>query len=151
MAAKQGLGEVDNAVAAAGRAIGRLVALLGDSDTAVMAKAAMALASLGAPAAVGPLAAALPRAPSPQHRAAIIGALLTFGAEARGPVVGALIGALRRDPDPHVRAAARAALVTLTADDLKAAVSARRDEAVEVATGRRPEPAGYSQRRTSGS
>jgi HEAT repeat protein len=134
MATKAGRDEVDQAVAAVRRAIDRLVQLLGDADFAVITKAALALAELGAPAIIGSLAAALPRAPSPRHRAAIIGALLTCGSQARSPVLKALIGAVRRDPDPHIRAAARAALVALTANDLKSAVSARRDESAKAAT-----------------
>jgi hypothetical protein len=60
--------------------------------------------------------------------------LLTFGPEAKGPVLKALIRAVRRDPDPDVRAAAQAALMALTANDLKLAVSARRDESAKAAT-----------------
>jgi hypothetical protein len=61
---------VDRALASARRSVGRLVALLGEEDQAVLEDAARGLAGFG-PFAVGPPAAALPRAVSPRHRAAI--------------------------------------------------------------------------------
>src|SRR3954467_3726912 len=96
------LDQVDRAIVAVERAVGRLVALLGDDDPAVMERAALTLAEIG-PFAVGPLAAALPRAASSRHRVVIIGALLTFGRQAKVPVMDALIGTLKREPDPHVK------------------------------------------------
>ena len=77
----------------------------------------MALGAIG-PFAVGPLAAALPRGPSPRHRAAIVAALMSFGAQEKAAVARALRGALERDPNPHVRAAAQAALTRLILSDL---------------------------------
>ena len=103
---KPQLDQVDRAIVAVERAIGRLVALLGDDDPAVMERAALTLAEIG-PFAVGPLAAALPRAASSRHRAIIIGALLTFGRQAKVPVMDALIGELKRESDPHVKVAAQ--------------------------------------------
>src|SRR5947209_1166951 len=79
-------------------AVGRLALLLADEDPATAGKAAEAVAEIG-PFAVGPLTAALPKGPSPRHRAAIIGALLTFGHQAKAPVARALRGAMERDPD----------------------------------------------------
>src|SRR3954449_247645 len=111
------LDQVDRAIVAVERAVGRLVSLLGDDDPAVLERAALALAEIG-PFAVGPLAAALPKAASSRHRAIIIGALLTFGRQAKVPVMNALIGTLKREPDPHVKAAARVALEALLAADL---------------------------------
>src|SRR4051812_45939584 len=67
--------KVARAVASVRRAVGRLVALLGHEAPAVLDGAGLALAALGAPAVVGPLAAALPRAASPRHRALIVAAL----------------------------------------------------------------------------
>jgi len=113
--------EVDRAVDGINRSIGRLVAFLGDEDDAVVEKALRALAEVG-PFAVGPLAAALPRAPAPRHRAAILGALLTFGPQAEVAVSGAFTRAMKRDPDERIRAAAGAALTSL----MRARTGARR-------------------------
>jgi len=65
------------------------------------------------PFAVGPLASALPRAASPRHRAAILGALLTFGPRARAPVLRALAGAVQGDPVERIRTAAASAFTPL--------------------------------------
>jgi HEAT repeat protein len=97
-------------------AIGRLAELLADDDPTVAARAAEALAEVG-PYVVGPLAAALRRAKPPRHRAAIIGALLTFGPPAPSRAGRALLAAARGDPDPRVRAAAEAALTALLLAD----------------------------------
>jgi HEAT repeat protein len=117
MERKQTRNPADRAVANIRAAIGRLALLLGDEDPATVEAAAMALGAIG-PFAVGPLAAALPRGPSPRHRAAIVAALLTFGAQEKAAVARALRGALERDPDPHVRAAAEACLTRLILGDL---------------------------------
>jgi HEAT repeat protein len=112
MERKQARNPADRAVARIRAAIGRLAVLLGDEDPATVEAAAMALGAIG-PFAVGPLAAALPRGPSPRHRAAIVAALLSFGSQEEAAVARALEGALERDPDPHVRAAAQACLTRL--------------------------------------
>jgi hypothetical protein len=117
MERKQTRNPAERAVASIRAAVGRLALLLGDEDPATCETAAMALGAIG-PFAVGPLAAALPRGPSPRHRAAIIAALLTFGAQEKAAVARALRGALERDPDPHVRAAAEAFLTRLLLGDL---------------------------------
>ena len=121
--------EVDKAVAAARKAVGRLAKLLGDEDPTVLLKAASALAEIG-PFAVGPLAAALPRASSPRHRLAIMGALLSFGDQAYVQVAAALTAAIKREKDPFVRAKAGAALAHLIASriavDLAAGASGPR-------------------------
>jgi len=83
----------------------------------------MAPGAIG-PFAVGPLAAALPKGPSPRHRAAIIAALVSFGAQEKAAVTRALRGAVERDPDPNVRAAAEACLTRLTLGDLVSKPSA---------------------------
>jgi hypothetical protein len=62
--------EVDGAAAGVRRAIGRLIALLGDEDPVTICGAFETLVSIGAFAAE-PLAKALPRAASVRHRAAI--------------------------------------------------------------------------------
>jgi HEAT repeat protein len=103
--------------------VGQLALLLGDEDPATFETAAMALGALG-PFAVGPLAAALPKGPSPRHRAAIVAALLTFGAQEKVAVIRALRGALERDPDPDVRAAAQECLTRLLLNDLVSKPSA---------------------------
>jgi HEAT repeat protein len=113
---------VDQALASARRAIGRVVDRLGDEDEAVVEKAAVALSEIG-PFAVGPLASALTRSPSPRHRAAIIGALLTFGPQAGSVVLHALAGAMKRDPDECVRTAAQAAITSLLMAHLRQARS----------------------------
>ena len=123
MERKQTRNPADRAVANIRAEIGRLALLLGDEDPATFETAAMALGAIG-PFAVGPLAAALPRGPSRRHRAAIVAALLTFGAQEKAAVARALEGALERDPDPHVRAAAEACLTRLTLGDLVSKPSA---------------------------
>ena len=123
MERKQTRNPAERAVASIRAAVGRLALLLGDEDPATVEAAAMALGAIG-PFAVGPLAAALPRGPSPRHRAAIVAALLSFGAQEEAAVARALRGALERDPDPHVRAAAEACLTRLILSDLVAKPSA---------------------------
>ena len=123
MNAKERANPADRAVAGIGTAVGRLALLLGDEDPATCETAAMALGAIG-PFAVGPLAAALPRGPSPRHRAAIVAALLAFGAQEKATVARALRGALERDPDPHVRGAAEACLTRLLLGDLVSKPSA---------------------------
>src|SRR4051794_30810178 len=108
---------VDRAMANIKTAVGQLALMLGDEDQATAGKAAEALAAVG-PFAVGPLAAALPKGPSPRHRAAILGALVTFGPQAKAPVARALNKAMESDPDPHIRAMARAALARLILSDV---------------------------------
>jgi HEAT repeat protein len=123
MGAKRTQDPADRAVAGVRAAIVRLALLLGDEDPATVEAAAMTLGAIG-PFAVGPLAAALPRGPSPRHRAAIVAALLSFGAQEEAAVARALRGALERDPDPHVRAAAGACLTRLLLGDLVSQLSA---------------------------
>ncbi len=123
MDAKERANPVDRAVATIRAAIGRLALLLGDEDPATAEVAATALGAIG-PFAVGPLAAALPKGPSPRHRAAILAALMTFGAQEKAAVARALRGALEHDPDPHVRAAAEACLARLILGDLASKPSA---------------------------
>jgi hypothetical protein len=106
---KQTLNQTDQADASLGVSVDELVWLLGDEDMAVVDEAALALAEVG-PSCVGPLAAALPRARSPRHRAAIVGALMTFAPRALVPVGRALERAAMRDRDPYVPARAQAAL-----------------------------------------
>ena len=97
--------------------------LLGDDDMATVDAAATAVGVIG-PFAVGPLAAALPKGPSTRHRAAIVAALMAFGAQEKAAVARALRGALERDPDPDVRAAAQACLTRLIMGDLVSKPSA---------------------------
>jgi HEAT repeat protein len=123
MERKQTRNPADRAIARIRAAVGRLALLLGDEDPATADAAAMALGAID-PFAVGPLAAALPRGPSPRHRAAIVAALLTFGEQEKAAVARALRGALERDPDPHVRVAAQAALTRLLLGDLVSKPSA---------------------------
>jgi hypothetical protein len=109
---------VDRAALAVRRAIGRLVQLLGDDDLAVVYGAALALDELGARAVVGPLAAALPRARAPRHRAAIIGALFTYRKAERAAVLRALTGAMKRERVPELAMSIRAALTATIRPDL---------------------------------
>src|SRR4051794_29088043 len=99
---------VDRAVASARLAVGRLIRLLCDEDRTTVEKAAGALAEVG-PFAVGPLAAALPRAESARDRVVIIGALRNLGLQAKAPALRALNAALKREQDPHVQMAVRMA------------------------------------------
>jgi HEAT repeat protein len=117
MDAKQTRNPADRAVASIRAAVGKLALLLGDEDPATFETAATVLGAIGA-FAVGPLAAALPKGPSPRHRAAIVAALMTFGAQEKTAVTRALRAAVERDPDPHVRMAAQAALTHLILGDL---------------------------------
>lgn len=109
---------VDRAVTGIRSAVGRLVGLLGDEDEAVVGKALAALEEVG-PFAVGPLASALPRAPSSRHRAAILGVLTYFGPRAEVQVERALFLTSENDPDPRLRAAAGAALTAVLIARLK--------------------------------
>jgi HEAT repeat protein len=121
--AKKTTNPADRAVSSIRAAVGRLALLLGDDDPATFETAATALGAIGAFAVV-PLAAALPKGPSPRHRTAIVAALLTFGAQEKAAVIRALKRALEHDPDPHVRAAAQAALTRLMLSDLVSKPSA---------------------------
>jgi HEAT repeat protein len=123
MAAKQTRSAAGRAIASIRAAVGQLALLLGDDDPATFETATTALGAIG-PFAVGPLAAALPKGPSPRHRAAIVAALLTFGAQEKVAVTRALKEAVEGDPDPHVRAAAQAALTRLILSDLASKPSA---------------------------
>ena len=116
MHAKQTRNPSDRAIADIRTAVGRLALLLGDDDPATFEAAATALGAIG-PFAVGPLAAALPKGPSPRHRAAIVAALMSFGVQEKAAVARALKGAMERDPDPHVRTAAQACLTRLILGD----------------------------------
>jgi HEAT repeat protein len=116
-ATKRPMDRADRAIAAVRRGVDELVGLLGDEDQAVVDEAALALDEVG-PSCVGPLAAALPRGRSPRHRAAIIGALMTFAPQALVPVGRALERAALRDRDPYVRARAQAALRSLIAGQI---------------------------------
>jgi hypothetical protein len=110
--------EVDRAVKGARAAVGRLVKLLGGEDGAVVQKAMAAIGEVG-PFAVGPLAYALPRAKSAEHRVVIMCVLKYFGARAEVPVVRALLSASRNDPDPRLRAVAVEAMSAVMMDKLK--------------------------------
>jgi HEAT repeat protein len=123
MDVKERANPADRALISVRAAVIKLALLLGDDDPATAEAAAMALGAIGR-FAVGPLAAALPKGPSPRHRAAIVAALLTFGAQEKAAVVRALRGALERDPDPHVRAAAQECLTRLILGDLVSTSSA---------------------------
>jgi hypothetical protein len=123
MDAKQTRNAADRAVANIRAAVGQLALLLGEEDPATFETAATALGAIGA-FAVGPMAAALPKGPSPRHRTAIVAGLLTFGAQEKVAVIRALRGALERDPDPQVRAAAEACLTRLILGDLVSKPSA---------------------------
>jgi hypothetical protein len=116
-----GSDEVDRAVAAARRAVGRLARLLLAEDMEVVDKAAGAIVGFG-PVAVGPLAAALREAPAP-HEVAIVVCLATIGPRARGEA-GAAPAAARRSEDPHIRAWAAGALAELIATGLAADLAA---------------------------
>jgi hypothetical protein len=107
--------EVARAVAAVGRAIGRLVGLLGDEDPLVVHGAAAALAALGGPAVVGPLASALPRAPTPRHRALILATLTPLARGFEDVVVRALVEAVKREDDAFVALEMRRAITTVIA------------------------------------
>jgi hypothetical protein len=109
--------QVDRALADARRAIGKLVQLLDDEDGAIVAKAARALEEVG-PFAVGPLAAALPRAGSLRLRLLIVGGLPHFARQARPAVTRALTAALGREKDPLVQRAVRGALGRVIMDDI---------------------------------
>ncbi len=122
--------EVDRAVLAARRAVGRLVTILGEDDPEVVQRALHALGEIG-PFSVGPLASALPRAESPRQRIIIVRALMHFSGQARPAVVRALIAAVRRETDPYVLAEAQASLSHLTVTGLFAGSRAARTSARE--------------------
>ena len=84
-----------------------LVPFLAAEDLAVLMHVAGAFEEIG-PFAVGPLIAALPKASSPRHRLAIVGALFSFGQQAKAPATCVLSRVAQNDPDPHVRAATQA-------------------------------------------
>src|SRR4051794_11170814 len=108
---------VDRAVISVRKAVGKLVALLGEEDWPTVERAALALGEIG-PFAVGPLAAALPRGRSVRHRLALIGMVVSFGPQAGSPASRALTAILEREKDPHVLAAARVAFSRLVMDDI---------------------------------
>ena len=109
--------QVDRALADARRAIGTLGDLLDDEDQATLEKVARAMEEIG-PFAVGPLAAALPKARSVGHRLAIIGGLLYFAPQARAPVARALTGVLKRGSETRASCRRlRAHLSKLLMDD----------------------------------
>src|SRR4051794_15424896 len=87
---------VDRAVARARAAVGQVIELLCDEDRGTVERAAAALTEIGA-FAVGPLAAALPRAGSARGRLAIAGALLALGPGDPGAAVRALARAVKRE------------------------------------------------------
>ena len=101
--------EVDRAVLAARKAVGRLVKLLSEDDPGLVQRALHALGELG-PFSVGPLAAALPRAASPRQGLIIVRVLMHFSGQARPEVVRALTAAARREKAPDVLAEAQASL-----------------------------------------
>jgi hypothetical protein len=90
------------AMANLNRSIGRLVALLGSSDYAVIDDAMNTLQSLGA-AAVGPLSKALRHSPDPRQRFVILHVLLELAPVANAEVAGALDRARLHDPEPGIR------------------------------------------------
>jgi hypothetical protein len=79
--------EVDRAAEGIRRAIGRLIALLGDEDPGTICGTFETLVSIGAFAAE-PLAQALPRPASVWHRAAIMNCLMELAPVARPVVSG---------------------------------------------------------------
>jgi hypothetical protein len=105
--------EVERAAEGVRRAIGRLVALLGDDDPSTIYGAFETLVSIGAFAAE-PLATALPRAAEVRQRAAIMTCLMELAPVARSVVFGAMLRASQRDSDPALRAFAGRNLVALT-------------------------------------
>src|SRR4051812_24206175 len=76
---------VDQDLADARAAVGRLVGLLCDEERATVEQAAGALEEIG-PFAVGPLVAALPEATSTRERAVIVKVLENFAPLAQEPV-----------------------------------------------------------------
>lgn len=111
------LDDVSRAQASVRRAIGRLITLLGDEDVEILNAAALAIQPLGA-AAVGPLAAALPRGRSPRHRRAILGVLLGLGPLDLAVAARAVSRAAQRDPDEGVREIAHWVLDQLIMRDI---------------------------------
>jgi hypothetical protein len=105
--------EVDRATEGVRRAIGRLIAFLGDEDPGTIGGAFATLVSIGAFAGE-PLAKALPRAASVRHRATIMTCLMELAPVARSVVLGAMLRASQRDGDPALRASAGRNLVALT-------------------------------------
>jgi hypothetical protein len=103
--------EVDRAADGVRRAIGRLIALLGDDDPDMISGAFETLVSIGAFAAE-PLATALFRAAEVRQRAAIMTCLMELAPVARSVVFGAMLRASQRDP--ALRATAGRNLVALT-------------------------------------
>jgi hypothetical protein len=105
--------EIDRAAEGVRRAIGRLLALLGDEDPVTICGAFETLVSIGA-FATEPLAKALPRPASVWHRAAIMNCLMELAPVARPVVLRAMARASQRDGDPDLRASASRNLVALT-------------------------------------
>jgi hypothetical protein len=105
--------EVDRAAEGVRRAIGRLVALLGDDDPDMISSAFETLVSIDGFAAE-PLATELPRAVSVRHRAAIMNCLMELAPVARPAVLRSMLRASQRDGDPALRASASRNLVALT-------------------------------------
>ena len=97
--------EVDRAVAATRRGIGRLVDLLGSPDPAVRAGAAAALNDLGATAILEPLVLGLRRAAPPAQAEVIAAALRACIGVAPARVAAAVREALRgvRNREVHAR------------------------------------------------
>jgi len=105
--------EVDRAAEGVRRAIGRLIALLGDEDPVTICGAFETLVSIGAFAAE-PLAKALPRPASVRHRAAIMNCLMELAPVARPVILREMLRASQRDCDPALRASAGQDLLALT-------------------------------------
>lgn len=113
--------EVDRAVAAVRRAIGRLIQLLDHEDDDVVLATGIALDTLGGRAVVGPLSAALSRAGSIRHRALIVQVLKSLGPEVKPAVLPVLLAAKERERDPRVLATIHMALNDLLLSDLDTA------------------------------
>jgi HEAT repeats len=105
--------KVARASRAVDRAIGQLVNLLGDPDKEVLKEAFDALGVLGARAIVGPLAEGLAAAPSADHRAFIVGALIEYVGDANPRALRALVAARKQEDHPTVAALIQVAITKL--------------------------------------
>jgi hypothetical protein len=110
--------EVDMAVDALRRSIGRMITLLGHEDLDIAQRAYRPLVELGASTVVGPLSSALPRARSPRHRGFIVMLLLEFAAVEKARVLRALTLALHREQEPLLKASIQFALTHTILTDI---------------------------------
>src|SRR5690242_9514298 len=102
--------EVDQAIASARRAIGKLVRLLAHEDPSVMNRAIRALVEFG-DAASEPLAANLLRARTTRFRGIIIVMLRGICKEPGPKIHEALLRTVQNEPDERVRTMAHSTLV----------------------------------------